>query len=230
MRLASTENNSHPSLGELYRLHVSEGIKNAGNLPFIAQKVPEVDYLSTFFYEDLVRTSQPTDFEAWTSSFKEDSNSQIFELIEPYLREVYCRGKAIFIGMELRASGVWTFSKWNYCLLAQLHPQERLLIAPYSRQIYKRVKEIMDEATNSKGGIKMNTQQKRTILAGLAAVLFMLLIPPWTSGGGYRSGYGLIFAPPLGASSIDLKTLGVQGVFIVLLSAGIVFVLQNRKE
>jgi hypothetical protein len=215
-------------LGELYRLHLSNVRSHSIQLTDIAAKVPELDYLSCFFYEDLVRTSRPADFASWCSSIAH-ADRRLFEFIKPHSEEVYCRGKALFIGLELKASGVWRFKKWNTCLLSQLNHQEREFIRPFTKQIHKRTNEILLENTGSKLGVQVTTQQRRTILAGLALILLMLFVPPWKSSGGLRRGYGILLAPPRGAASIDLSRLFVQCTFVVLLT-GIVFVLQNRDK
>jgi hypothetical protein len=219
---------SNVSLGDLYHLHLTQKVKSH-HLSEVAAKVPDLDYISAFFYEDLVRTSQATDFRSWRTSI-ENTDSRLLDLVQPYMEEVYCRGKAVFIGAELRASGVWRFEKWKTCLLAQLTQRERQFITPFVRQIFKRVKDIMQENTGSSGGFQVTTGQRRAIMAGLGLVLLMLLVPPWKSSLGSRRGYGFIVAPPRGAASIDLSRLFVQILFVVLLSGGIVFILQNREK
>jgi hypothetical protein len=195
----------------------------------LAGKAADLDYVGTFFYEDLHRHSAPLTFESWRASI-ESNDSRLLKLMEPHIEEVYCRSKANFIGAELIASGVWSFGKWNTCLLAQLEPRERKMIAPFSKQIYQQVKRILEKSTGVRRGIRVNAKQRLIILAGLALILLMLLIPPWRSSGGYPKGYRLIFAPPPSATSIDLPRLFVQGVFIVLLTGGIVFMLQGREK
>jgi hypothetical protein len=220
---------SNASLGDLYRLHLSNSRSKPSNLPDIAAGVPDLDYIGAFFYEDLVRRSRPTDLESFRSSI-EKADTRLVKLIHPYVEEVYCRGKAVFIGAELRASGVCRFEKWQTCLLAQLTPRERKVVAPFSRQIYQRVKDIMRDNTGLNGGIPVTPRQRHAILAGLGLVLLMLLVPPWKSSLGSRRGYGFIVAPPRGAASIDLSRLFVQTLFVVLLTGGIVFLLQNREK
>jgi hypothetical protein len=78
--------------------------------------------------------------------------------------------------------------------------------------------------------MKVSTGQRRAIMAGLGLILLLLLVPPWKSSLGSRRGYGFIVAPPRGATSIDLSRLFVQTLFVVLLTGGIVFVLQNREK
>jgi hypothetical protein len=225
---ASRGIDSNLCLGDLYRVHLSDK-KSSSDLPEVAARVPDLDYIGAFFYEDLVRNARPSDLKTWRSSI-EKADSRLLELIQPYIVEVYCRGKAVFIGAELRASGVWSFGKWNTCLLAQLNPEERKIIVPFSRQIYRRVKDILRDNAGTKGGIEMTTGQRRTIMAGLGLVLLMLLIPPWKSSLGSRRGYGFIVAPPRGATSIDMSRLFVQTIFVVLLAGGIVFALHNREK
>jgi hypothetical protein len=91
-----------------------------------------LDYVTAYYYDDLERTLRPTDFASWRTSIGK-VDSRLLELIQPYIEEVYCRGNAVFIGIELRALGVWSFGKWNTCLLTQLKPEEREVIAPFSK-------------------------------------------------------------------------------------------------
>src|ERR1700754_464536 len=116
-------------LGDLYRQYLNKVGAESVQLADIAAKVPELDYLSACFYEDPVRTSPPPDFASWCASF-EKADGQIFEFIKPHIEEVYCRGKAVFIGMELKSSGVWRFQKWSPCLVAQLNHREPEFISP----------------------------------------------------------------------------------------------------
>lgn len=116
-RLANEGIDSNTSLGDLCRLHLRNSGVKLNNLPDIAARVPDLDYIGAFFYEDLVRTSRPTDLESWRSSF-EKVDVRLVKLIQPHIEEVYCRGKAVFIGAVLRASGVWRFEKWKTCLLS----------------------------------------------------------------------------------------------------------------
>lgn len=229
MLSARTNTNPQSSLGELYRLYLKQGPKNSTGLPEIAKMVPDLDYLSVFFYEDLFRRSASTNFEAWCASIR-SSPDFVQELVEPHMLELYCRGKAVFIGIELRSSGVWTFAKWNACLMAQLDQQERKMIGPFSKQIYQRAQGIMKESVGKKKRLQMDTRQRRIILAGLGLILLMLLIPPWKSSGGYSRGYHFIVAPPPSVTGVDFPRLVVQGLFIVLLTAGLVFAFQNREK
>jgi hypothetical protein len=229
MHTATPTTNIEVTLGELYRLYLRGNPSDATSVPEIAKMVPELDYLSAFFYEDLFRRSAATDFESWSAWLK-SLPAHVQELIEPYMPEIYCRGKAVFIGMELRSSGVWRFGKWNACLMAQLDQQERMMIEPFSKQIYQRAKSIMRESFAKRWRLRMGTKQRAIILAGLGLILFMLLVPPWRSSGGYPRGYHLIVAPPPFVTSVDLPRLAVQALFIVLLTAGLVFVLQDRQK
>ncbi|HEY6242737.1 MAG TPA: hypothetical protein VIX17_02250 [Pyrinomonadaceae bacterium] len=225
-RSSPTQIDSNTSLGELYRLH--QTARKLKDLPDLAANVPDLEYIGVFFYEDLVRKGLPTDLKTWRASI-EKVDDRLFEQIKPYIEELYCRSKALFIGAELRASGVCLFRKWNYCLVAQLQPEERKLIAPFSRQIFERVREILRESVAPTGGIQVTVGQRRAILSGLALVLLMLFVPPWKSSAGSRRGYGLIISPPRGATNIDVSRLFVQGLFVVLLTGGIVFILNNRR-
>jgi len=114
--------------------------------------------------------------------------------------------------------------------MAQLDQQERMIIEPFSKQIYQRTKSIMRENFAKRWRLRMGTKQRAIILAGLGIILFMLLVPPWRSSGGYPRGYHLIVAPPPFVMSVDLPRLAVQALFIVLLTAGLVFVLQDRQK
>lgn len=67
----------------------------------------------------------------------------------------------------------------------------------------------------------MNSGQKNSVLFGLFAVFFMILLPPWK-----HASYGLIFDPPSGASEIDFARLAIQ-VLLASIFSGALFLISK---
>lgn len=62
----------------------------------------------------------------------------------------------------------------------------------------------------------MNSGQKNSLLFGLFAIFFMILIPPWKHGT-----YGLLFDPPIGSTEIDFSRLIIQGLLASIFSGAL---------
>jgi hypothetical protein len=92
----------------------------------------------------------------------------------------------------------------------------------------------------------LNRRQLWCLWVGIAALVAMLLVPPWMSSGGgplhlgdmvvgsstgpSALGYGLIFDPPHGAHEVDLGRLGIQVVIVGLIVAGMLATLADHQK
>jgi len=86
----------------------------------------------------------------------------------------------------------------------------------------------------------MNKKQRIAILAGLALIALMLLVPPWAKKSpnpvarpfppiDESIGYMLILTPPDPQAFIDAERLVIQCLCVAVVTAGVVFALHKRN-
>lgn len=224
---------SNITLGELYDLYLKESFDKSKNLPSIAKHVPELTIYGACCYEAHFNEFGRIDFGGWNHSLHKHGDQEIVKLIEPYLKEVYCRSKSYYIGYELIKLGIRRFKKWNYQLLTKLEEEERVIITPYTLQIYQDIKKC-EEENSKKTRLIMNTIQRKVIFIGLSIIAAMLLWPPWKVGNsGMSIGYHLFFrSNPAGYARayLDWSRLGLQGLIVAVLIAAIIIFVGNKDE
>lgn len=221
----------HIPLGKLYQVYLSDNSDEIKKLPEIIKSVPDLDYLSAFHYEDIVVRLNTDTYKDWYVHIKSSLTEEVIEAFALYMYEIYCRGKAVFLGMQLMESSIKDQAEWSKSLLAKLLQDERAIISAYTSQIFDEV----NRHINFKREAKMNNDkfhkgQRILILVGLSIILIMLILPPWSTKSGSPRGYGLIFYPPNQHYVIDITRLFIQILIISLITVGGIFILQGRTK
>jgi hypothetical protein len=92
---------------------------------------------------------------------------------------------------------------------------------------------------------QMNKAQRKAIVVGIVLIVVMALLPPWRVRVLPRSwprsgpvpvgrvdcgGYALLFAPPYGATGIDVSRLLIQWSLVGAATAGVVVGIRVRSD
>ena len=97
------------------------------------------------------------------------------------------------------------------------------------------------EMTKVRGPVNKNKKQKVTVCIAMVLIVLMLVLPPWcikytTSGGVVirPCGYALLFSPPRasgrGSARIDFPRLMIQGIIVLVVAGGLLFLFKEPKE